>query len=85
MLIKLSQAPALVEKVTGERPHVLTIHRWARKGVRGVRLRSAFAGGIRRTSAEWLDEFFAELNRQDERRNGGSLAEAEKALEKAGI
>jgi len=61
-LIRLSKVPALVERLTGERPHVATIHRWAQRGCRSVKLRTAFAGGHRRTSERWLAEFFHEIN-----------------------
>lgn len=85
MLIRLSQVPPLVEQISGYRPHIVTVHRWAKKGTRGVKLRSTFAGGYRLTSAEWLREFFDEINRQDEAQDGNSFAGAERALERAGI
>lgn len=86
MLIPLSQAPALVEQITGNRPHRLTIDRWCKKGTRGVKLKSTFVGGYRLTSAEWLDDFFAEINNQDRFQDtSDGLAQAEKALERAGI
>lgn len=60
-LVRLSQAPRIVEQITGERPHVATIHRWAQRGLKGIRLRTAFAGGHRRTSDYWVRQFFHEV------------------------
>jgi hypothetical protein len=57
-LVKLSKVAAIVEKITGERPHVCTIHRWCRRGCKGVKLRTAFAGGHRRSTETWVKEFF---------------------------
>lgn len=57
-LIRLSGAAAVVERITGERPHIATLHRWAQRGLCGVKLRTAFAGGHRRTTEQWIREFF---------------------------
>ena len=39
--------------------HVSTIHRWRLKGVRGVRLETFLRGGIRYTTDEAIERFFA--------------------------
>jgi hypothetical protein len=39
--------------------HISTIHRWWRRGVRGVQLETALRGGKRVTSQEALQRFFA--------------------------
>jgi hypothetical protein len=39
--------------------HVSTIHRWRLKGVRGVRLATFLRGGIRCTTDEAIERFFA--------------------------
>lgn len=39
--------------------HVSTIHRWRLKGVRGVRLETILRGGIRCTTDEAIERFFA--------------------------
>jgi hypothetical protein len=57
-LIKLSKVPEMVEKITGDRPHIATIHRWHIRGCKGVKLQTAFAGGHRRTTETWVREFF---------------------------
>ncbi len=62
-LVRLSQRARIVEQITGERPHVATIHRWAQRGLKGIRLRTAFAGGHRRTSDRWVREFFQEVTK----------------------
>lgn len=58
-LVKLSKVPEIVERITGDRPHVATIHRWRLRGCKGVKLQTAFAGGHCRTCEKWLREFFA--------------------------
>ena len=39
------------------RPHVSTIFRWARRGVRGIRLETVLCGGRRFTSRQALKRF----------------------------
>ena len=39
--------------------HVSTIHRWRIKGIRGVRLSTILRGGIRYTTNEAIERFFA--------------------------
>lgn len=41
--------------------HVSTMHRWRLKGVHGVRLATILRGGIRFTSDEAIDRFFAAI------------------------
>ncbi len=57
-LMRLSHAADIVEKITKERPHVATLHRWAQRGVAGVRLRTHYALGAKRTTEQWIREFF---------------------------
>lgn len=57
-LVRLSIASGIVEKITGERPHTATLARWASRGLAGCRLRTAYAGGYRRTTENWIREFF---------------------------
>jgi len=45
--------------VPGGSVHVSTIHRWRMKGVRGVRLETFLRGGIRSTTDEAIERFFA--------------------------
>ena len=44
-------------KITPSRPHVSTLTRWTKKGVRGVRLASLLCGGKRMTSREEIVRF----------------------------
>lgn len=39
-----------------------TVREWAIRGLRGVVLRSETRGGIRMTTAEWVDDFFRRLD-----------------------
>lgn len=60
-MIRLSAAAGVVEDITGERPHAATLHRWATCGLQGVRLKTAYAGGIRRTTEAWIRTFFRDV------------------------
>ena len=57
-LMRLSASPAAIERIIGERVHKATPQRWATRGVSGVKLRTIYAGGCRRTTEEWIQEFF---------------------------
>jgi len=59
LLIRMSLAPRVIETITGEAPSIATVYRWTERGLRGQRLRTAYAGGHRRTTTRWLREFFA--------------------------
>lgn len=45
----------------GRRIHVASIYRWAKSGLRGIRLRSFLAGGRLATTRQELDRFFSRL------------------------
>ena len=46
----------------GGRPlHVSAYHRWASKGLNGIRLRTVKAGGARASTRAWLRQFFDAL------------------------
>jgi len=47
-----------------------TLHRWQRRGVRGVRLETVLVGGVRYTSREALNRFVSTITRRGE---GGGL------------
>ncbi len=49
-LITLSQAAAWIGSRTGRRPNISTLHRWALRGCRGVRLETQAVGHVRYTS-----------------------------------
>ena len=38
--------------------NIATVYRWVNQGLRGVKLRTSFVGGHRRTCEAWLNEFF---------------------------
>lgn len=46
----------------GKPVHVTSVHRWATKGVNGVKLRTVQAGGARATTEAWVREFFEALS-----------------------
>jgi hypothetical protein len=37
-VVGLSEAPAIMPRIGGKRPHKSTIWRWCRKGIRGINL-----------------------------------------------
>ena len=45
----------------GKRPHVATVYRWAKRGLRGVVLETLQVGGTLCTSHEALQRFFEAL------------------------
>lgn len=58
-MIRLSEVPNLVEELTGERPPAVgTVHRWVTAGIAGVRLRTSYVCGCRRTTEQWILDFF---------------------------
>ncbi len=58
----LTEAPAHISN----HPSVITLRRWVRRGVRGVRLRTWLVGGRRYTSDRAIAEFLARLNGEAE-------------------
>ncbi|WP_164104245.1 DUF1580 domain-containing protein [Candidatus Laterigemmans baculatus] len=61
-LLRLTEAVGIVEQLTNDRPHVASLHRWASRGLRGVKLKTIYALGARRTTEKWLREFFASVS-----------------------
>lgn len=60
--VRFAQASRLVEEITGEAPHPTIFYRWEKVGLFGVKLRTAYAGGVKRTTRAWIREFFAAVN-----------------------
>ncbi len=65
-VVQLPEAANLLRQTTGASYHPATLNRWARFGVRGVRLESILVGGRRLTSKQALDRFINRLNAADE-------------------
>ena len=59
--VLLAEIPKIIGKKTGTRPHISTIHRWVRRGINGVKLRTTFMGGHQRTTEQWLYDFWSEI------------------------
>jgi hypothetical protein len=58
-LVPLTTAAAwIAHRTGGKRPNVSTLHRWASRGCRGVRLETVFVGHARFTSLEAIKRFF---------------------------
>ena len=58
-VVPFRELPKWTEKHFGKRKHPSTFHRWRLRGVRGVKLETILLGGIRFTSVEALNRFFA--------------------------
>ena len=56
-LIALSQAAAWIGSRTGRRPNISTLHRWALRGCRGIRLETQAVGHQRYTSEAAINRF----------------------------
>ena len=54
-------AKRLPKRRGGKRPHVATLYRWAKRGLRGVVLETLQVGGTLCTSREALQRFFESL------------------------
>lgn len=61
-LFRLVDGPAVVEELTGRRPHATALHRWARKGISGVCLQTVTVGRRRYSTRRWLLDWFAAVD-----------------------
>jgi hypothetical protein len=59
--IPLNEAASLIPG----RPHLSTLHRWAERGVGGIKLPTIRVGRRRFTTQGDIDRFLAELNKSD--------------------
>lgn len=100
-VLSLSEACKVLPAIEGRKPHPSTLWRWARKGVRGVRLEYARLGRRIVTSREALGRFvnaLAEADLQEsrpapkrqafsrsDRQREKAIAEAEAALAAEGL
>lgn len=66
-LITLADATALVPGIGGKPVHYQTIHRWANKGLRGVKLETVFCGGRRCTTREAIQRFVERITSDREK------------------
>jgi hypothetical protein len=55
-LLPLSEA---ARTLPGGEVHVSTLHRWRLRGVCGIRLETILRGGVRYTSSQAIERFFA--------------------------
>lgn len=61
-VISLTEAAKALPKIDGKRIHAASLWRWARKGVRGVKLDTRQLGGRLVTSLEALERFSKALS-----------------------
>ena len=86
---------AAVERVTGQRPHPTTLHRWRLRGVRGIKLETVLCGNRRMSSEPAVERFIIACTRAADggeressrtpRRRDAAVQRAEAELAKAGI
>ena len=55
------EAAAVIEEMTGRRPHVNALFRWWSDGLKGIRLKCISAGKPLMTTRVWLTEFFEDV------------------------
>lgn len=93
-LIRLSESVDVVGRIAGERFHIATIHRWASRGIFGVRLRTKQIGAHRKTCEAWINQFFDDVSVAAEAKRGvvdtvdrpdSRVTAAEARLKEAGI
>lgn len=58
----LLTGPVVVAELTGRRAERGALHRWAKRGIRGVCLRTVTVGLSRHSTRRWLIEFFAAVD-----------------------
>ena len=59
----MAQGPAIVEKLTGRRPHRSLLWRHATKGIQGVRLKTVSVGRTLMTTPRWIVAHWAAVDR----------------------
>jgi Protein of unknown function (DUF1580) len=91
-LLSLTDAAKAVPPIDGKRPHVSTLWRWCRKGVRGTHLEYVRLGNRVCTTAEAIARFTHRLAEADEpiaspattpQPKGRSLQQRERDIENA--
>jgi len=71
---------SLTQLAKRENVHVSTAHRWHLKGVRGVKLETFMRGGVRHSTDEAVDRFYAAITASSGAMAGQSSQQAETAL-----
>ncbi len=98
-LYTFSEIAAVLPRINGKKIHVSTLHRWCRRGVRGVQLEFRMLGGRMLTSVEAVERFSRQLaecerqprpyarrsTREDSRRREERINQAQRILDEAGI
>ena len=92
-LLTLTEAAGLLpRRRRGKKPHVSTLHRWASRGLHGVKLETIQVGGTRCTTVGALQRFFDQLAgttppnpTQQNASSKRAIEAAEAELDEAGI
>ena len=90
-LLVLADAAALLPRRRGKKVHIATLYRWAKAGVRGVRLEVLAVGGVTYTSRQALQRFAERLtcrpapNTNVAAKQEADVSRAAEVLDRAGI
>ena len=96
-ILTLTEAAGYVPgRKPGKKAHVSTLHRWAQRGVNGIRLETQKLGGVVVTSLEALQRFSERCTNGEGESEGAvtvrtsrarkrAIAKAERELDRAGI
>jgi len=88
-IITFSEATKLLpRRRAGKKPHVSTLYRWAKRGIRGTILETIQVGGTCCTSMEAIQRFFDALSMkpiQILHRDKKRVEDAERKLKESGI
>ena len=79
-ILSLSDAARALPKVDGKQPHISSLWRWTKHGVRGVRLEHARIGNRIVTSAEALNRFANNLAAAEQQPQHTTAASAKRQL-----
>ena len=63
-VLSLSEANTVLPRRHGRAVHLSTLYRWAKIGIKGIRLETIHVGGVLCTSVEALQRFCDQLSRE---------------------
>ncbi|WP_417851295.1 DUF1580 domain-containing protein [Thalassoglobus sp.] len=65
-------------------PHLSTLHRWVKYGLKGIRLESCLVGGRRVTSLEAVGRFSEAITQKVDHRTSTTMDDASASLKEVG-
>jgi len=61
-----------VKKCTGQEPHIQTVRRWVKKGIRGFRIEAKFVAGEYITTVDAVNDFISSVSKARLDKQGGA-------------